>query len=150
MPHNGPDTVRPGASMSEEQYRELVRSTIPPALPPTIPPPPPMPRIPDDSGRQTKIVLDACLHLIERAFKGRPEELRVVRNTGSLTVIFQSSQKCPLGRIIVSKRFGKELYNVWVQHPQSGTASCLDIARRLDTALLLDSLLPKLKKLTEG
>lgn len=142
MSQNCPDTIRPGASISEEEYRDLVRSTIPPA--------PPVPRIAADPGKSAQTILNACQHTIERAFAGRSEALRTVRSSGSLTVIVQGPGQTLLGKVIVSKRFGKEVYNVWVQQPPSGSGSCGDIARRVDVALLLDEVLPRLKILTEG
>lgn len=138
--HEEPETVRPGALMSREKYRELVRSTVPPA--------PPVPQIAPEKSAQ--LVLSACQHTIERSFMGRSEQLRVVRNAGSLTVIVTGPANALLGRIIVSKRFGKEVYNVWVQQPPSGPGSCGDISRRVDVALLMDELLPRLKIITEG
>lgn len=141
--NDGPITVRPGAA-----YQEVVRSTIPPAEElPTLPPPPPVPRIPEDTFQR---IMDACQLTVEQAFKGRSEKLRVVRNSGSLTIVVHDHQECQFGRVIVSKRFGKEIYNVWVQYPPSGPSSCVDIGLRVDVALLLDSLLPQLKKLTKG
>jgi hypothetical protein len=128
--------------MSEEQYRELVRSTIPPA--------PPVPRLPEDPGKAIERVLNACYHMIERTFSGRAIQLRTVRSSGSLTVILQGPAQDSLGRVVVSKRFGKEIYNVWVQHPPSGTSNCADMARRIDVAFLLDELQDRLKKLTGG
>jgi hypothetical protein len=92
--------------------------------------------------------MDACLHLVERAFRERKETLRVIRNSSSLTIVVHGHQECQLGKVIVSKRF--DVYNVWIQHPPSGPSSCVDIGLRVDVALLLDGLLPKLKKLTEG
>ncbi len=136
-----PETMRPGASITEEDYRELVRSTIPPA--------PPVPKVPDP-GKAAQLVLNACQHTIERAFRNRSEVLRTVRNSGSLTVIVHGPDNEALGKVIVSKRFGKEVYNVWVQQPPSGTGTCDAIARRIDVAFLLDGILPRLKIITEG
>ena len=127
--------MRPGASISEEAYRELINSTIPPA---------PKTPVPVRMGFQA--ILDECETLVRRVFNGRLETFKVVRTGGSITVIVQKDKQ-HLGRIIVSKRFGQEIYHVWVQHPTSGSGSCSDVAYLMDVAQLLSGLGTSLKSL---
>lgn len=137
---HGPDTVRPGAKMSKEAYQDLIRSTS------TIPP---APKTPVPLVRGPKEIFDECEQLIFQTFSGRQELLKVVRTGGSVTVVVNKDRK-PLGRIIVSHRFGTETFNVWVQHPTSETASCQDVAYLAKVAQLMNDLSPKLKTLIAG
>lgn len=132
---NEPETVRPGARISEAAYRAIINSTS------SIPPAPAVPQIP-----KSELVFTRCEELIFRTFQGRSELLKPVRTGGSLTVIVQKGTMT-VGRIIVSKKFGQEVYNVWVQHPTSVSGSCGEVAYLMNVANLVRELGENLKAL---